>query len=55
MVRVYDMNGRLLFDKAYSFDSNSQDVRLDIDLPKGIYSIQVINNFTIITKQLIVN
>jgi hypothetical protein len=54
-IRIFDNSNRLVFEKAVIINSENQTINLQIDFPKGIYFVQLINSEKLITKKLIVN
>ncbi len=52
---VYDISGREVYRKLELLETENQYLQLLLDLPSGIYNIQLVNQSNIMMKKLIVN
>jgi len=52
---IFDLSGRKVYSNIKQIDSASQNFQLALNLPNGIYSIQIISGNKIQIKKLIIN
>ena len=52
---IYDLSGRELFNRFEQIDSDYKRIKISLDLPKGVYNVQLISQQSIIIKRLIIN
>jgi hypothetical protein len=51
---IYDLSGREVFNAIEEISSENHSFHCSLDLPVGIYNIQLINNRGVIVKRLII-
>jgi hypothetical protein len=54
-ILIYDLNGREVFKTIEYINSKNQSLRYSLNLPAGVYNIQLINNRGVVIKRLIIN
>jgi len=54
-IQIFDMSGREVFNLQQNVNSENHTISIPVNLSKGFYNLQLINQSGVITKQLIVN
>jgi len=56
-VKIYEINGRLIFEKSVfqPADNNAAMVVLDKQIPSGIYVVSIIGQDSVITKKIFIS
>ena len=54
-IKIYSLSGHEIYRNYFEISNNLETAHLYLDLQKGLYSIQVVNNSSTLIKKLIVN
>jgi hypothetical protein len=52
---IYDFSGRVVYKEIKNIENDNQHLQLHLDLAKGAYNVQIVNEQQTVVKRLIVN